>query len=108
MTECHLATQVISKRVGWYAAGKKVRTVCSLQDGLGQLLTAMLGVVEQQLHQQPHTREEVFQILEVTSEELEESPNVVAKDMDQLVQLCVEGGALWSHLTGPTVPSTHT
>ena len=166
VTECRLAAQVISKKSGLTGGWKKVRTLRALQDGLGQPLTAMLGVVEQHLHQHPYTREEVCQILEVTSEELEkESLNVVAKDMqsfklhmrathvfgeagrvfafkdkancvaagesgdlpvavelgqlmneshyscsklyecsceelDRLVQLCVEGGALGSRLTG--------
>lgn len=82
VTECRLAAQVISKKSGLACGWKKVRTLRALQDGLGLQLTAMPGVVEQYLHQHYYTREEVCQILEVTSEELEkESLNVVAKDM---------------------------
>ena len=93
--ECRLAAQVISAKSGLVGDSKKVHMLPTLQDGIGQPLTVMLGVVEHHLHQHPYTREEVCQILEVPSEELEkESLNVVAKGM-QSFKLHMRATHIW-------------
>nr|KAG5703664.1 hypothetical protein BaRGS_002538 [Batillaria attramentaria] len=68
VTECRLAAQVLAKTQGlpW----REIRRLVDVQDKLEVSLEKMVILVAEKLHEEPYTKEEVCQVLEVTEEEL--------------------------------------
>ncbi|KAK7492529.1 hypothetical protein BaRGS_00016195 [Batillaria attramentaria] len=68
VTECRLAAQVLAKTQGlpW----REIRRLVDVQDKLEVSLEKMVILVADKLHEEPYTKEEVCQVLEVTEEEL--------------------------------------
>lgn len=70
VVECRLAAQIIAKNNGleW----QKIRKLGELQEAMSVNLTTMISMVNRVLHKQPYTKQEVVEVLETTSEHLNE------------------------------------
>jgi len=68
VSECRLAAQILSKRFGheW----RKTRKLVDTQNVLGKSLSEMETIVENELHEEAYTREEVCKELQISDEEL--------------------------------------
>ena len=85
VVECRLGAMVIARRkqLDW----KACRTLGKLQEALGVDLTTMLQIVEECLHPQEYTKEEVCSLLDMNEAQLQEnclSPNTLHMKQFQL------------------------
>ncbi|XP_074650004.1 N-acetylgalactosamine kinase-like [Tubulanus polymorphus] len=68
VVECRLAAQVIAKTKGF--PWKELKRLVDVQKSAGLSLSDMVLLVNDVLHKEPYTKEEVCKILEVTADEL--------------------------------------
>ncbi len=70
VVECRLAAQVVA-RVKGGIEWRKIRTLRQLNDALGLPLSDLAGVVSECLHKDAYTRDEICEILGISSQELQ-------------------------------------
>jgi len=68
VVECRLAAQVLAKMssIDW----RKIKKLLEIQTELGLDLGQMITLVEQKLHKEPFTKQELCELLQVTEEEM--------------------------------------
>nr|XP_022914001.1 N-acetylgalactosamine kinase [Onthophagus taurus] len=87
VVECRLASQIMAKQknLNWV----EIKTLGQLQQTLGADLQTMAELVESTFHEEPYTKEEVLQELEILDDELENislTPNTKHIEMFKLKQ----------------------
>ncbi|XP_076124735.1 N-acetylgalactosamine kinase [Alosa pseudoharengus] len=82
VVECRIAAKVLAKAGGleW----ERVQKLAELQEQLGLSLEEALGRVEEVLHPEPYTREEVIRLLGITAQQL--SDNILSANTQQVPQ----------------------